>query len=108
MLASTGSYQGQLDHIIVDGKTTTPNFSLDIANRPVPLNTTFHAIVDGTNGDTYLQPVDAWLLHSHIIAQGRVVRVPGIRAATSASTSPSTPATSMTCSCSPSKIRRPS
>ena len=74
-----GKYQGQLDHIVVDGKTTTPNFSLDIANRPVPLNTTFHAIVDGTNGDTYLQPVDAWLLHSHIVAQGQVVRVPGVQ-----------------------------
>ena len=79
MLASDGKYQGQLDHIVVDGKTTTPNFSLDIANRPVPLNTTFHAIVDGTNGDTYLQPVDAWLLHSHIVAQGQVVRVPGVQ-----------------------------
>jgi len=78
MLASTGSYQGQLDHIVVDGKTTTPNFSLDIANRPVPLNTTFHAIVDGTNGNTYLQPVDAWLLHTHIIAQGEIVRVAGV------------------------------
>jgi hypothetical protein len=79
MLASDGKYQGQLDHIVVDGKTTTPNFSLDIANRPVPLNTTFHAIVDGTNGDTWLQPVDAWLLHSHIVAQGQVVRVPGVQ-----------------------------
>ncbi len=79
MLASTGSYQGQLNRIVVDGKTTTPNFSLDIANRPVPLNTTFHAIVDGTNGNTYLQPVDAWLEHSHIIAQGEVVRVPGVQ-----------------------------
>ena len=79
MLASTGSYQGQLNHIVVDGKTTTPNFSLDIADRPVPLNTTFHAIVDGTNGNTYLQPVDAWLEHSHIIAQGEVVRVAGVQ-----------------------------
>jgi hypothetical protein len=79
MLASVGKYEGQLNHIVVDGKTTTPNFSLDIANRPVPLNTTFHAIVDGTNGDTYLQPVDAWLLHTHIIAKGEVVRVPGVQ-----------------------------
>jgi hypothetical protein len=77
MLASNGHYQGQLDHIEVDGETTTPNFSLDIANKPVPLNTHFHAIVDGTNGDTYLQPVDAWLMQTHIIAKGEVVRVAG-------------------------------
>ncbi|HEX4311447.1 MAG TPA: hypothetical protein VHZ25_15545 [Acidobacteriaceae bacterium] len=79
MLSSDGSYKGQLNHIEVDGTTTTPNFSLDIANRPVPLNTTFHAIVDGTNGDTYLQPVDAWLLHTHIIARGDVVHVAGVQ-----------------------------
>ncbi len=78
MLASNGHYQGQLDHIEVDGETTTPNFSLDIANKPVPLNTHFHAIVDGTNGDTHLQPVDAWLMQTHIIAKGEVVRVAGI------------------------------
>jgi hypothetical protein len=79
ILSSDGSYQGQLNKIVVDGTTTTPDFRLDIAKRPVPLNTTFHAIVDGTNGDTYLQPVDAWLLHTHIIAQGEVVHVAGVQ-----------------------------
>ena len=79
ILASTGQYQGQLNHIVVDGKTITPDFSLDLANRPVPLNTTFHAIVDGTNGNTYLQPVDAWLARTHIVAKGEVVRVPGVK-----------------------------
>jgi len=79
-LSSNGQYQGPLDRISVDGTTTTPNFSLDVAGRPVPLNTKFHAVVDGVNGDTYLQPVDAWLLGSHIVAKGDVVRtlnVPG-------------------------------
>ncbi len=78
ILASDGKYQGQLNHIVVDGKTTTPQFSLDIAHHPVPLNTTFHAIVDGTNGNTYLQPVDAWLAQTHIVARGEVVRVEGV------------------------------
>lgn len=75
-LSSNGHYEGPLDRITVDGQTTTPNFSLDLRNRPVPLNTRFHAIVDGVNGDTYLQPVDAWLLGSHIVAIGEVVRSP--------------------------------
>jgi hypothetical protein len=79
MLASTGTYQGQLDNITVDGETTTPNFSLDIANHSLPLNTKFHAIVDGTNGDTWLQPVDAWLRHTHIIAKGQIVRMPNVQ-----------------------------
>ena len=76
-LASTGDYTGRLDHITIDGTTTTPNFSLDISNRPVPLETTFHAYVDATNGDTTLAPVQATLLHSHFTAQGTVASIHG-------------------------------
>ncbi len=78
ILSSDGDYQGQLSRIVVDGTTTTPDFHLSMANRPMPLNTKFHAIVDGTNGDTYLQPVDAWLEKTHIIARGDVVRMAGV------------------------------
>jgi hypothetical protein len=77
MLSSTGKYHGVLNQIVVDGETDTPNFQLDTAEHDVPLHTKFHAIVDGTNGDTYLQPVDAILGHSHILAVGDVVRAPG-------------------------------
>ena len=76
MLSSTGNYSGVLNHITVDGVTDTPDFQLDTAQHDVPLHTKFHAIVDGTNGDTYLQPVDATLGHSHILAVGDVVRAP--------------------------------
>jgi len=61
MLSSVGEFTGQLNNIVVDGTTETPDFSLDTANHPMPLHTKFHAVVDGTNGDTYLQPVDARL-----------------------------------------------
>jgi uncharacterized protein involved in outer membrane biogenesis len=77
MLSSKGHYQGRLNRIVVDGETDTPDFSLNTANRPLPLHTEFHAIVDGTNGDTYLEPVNAMLNHSHILARGEVVRGPG-------------------------------
>jgi hypothetical protein len=43
----------------------------------MPLHTVFHAYVDGTTGDTYLDPVQARLLHSDFTAQGTVVRVKG-------------------------------
>jgi hypothetical protein len=76
-LSSTGDYAGRLDHITIDGTTTTPNFSLDISDHPVPLETTFHAYVDGTNGDTTLAPVNATLLHSHFTAQGTVANIHG-------------------------------
>jgi hypothetical protein len=80
ILSSKGVYEGALNNIVVDGETDTPDFRLDMTGRPVPLHTKFHAIVDGTNGDTRLQPVDAQLAHSHILAVGEVVRatdVPG-------------------------------
>ncbi len=75
-LSSTGNYQGVLDELEVKGQTDTPNFSLDRAGRPVPLHTDFSATVDGTNGDTYLHPVNATLAKSPIICNGKVVREP--------------------------------
>ena len=77
MLSSTGRYAGQLNRIAVDGTTDTPNFSLDSSgSRPLPLHTRFHAVVDGLSGNTYLEPVEATLAHSHIVARGAVTRAP--------------------------------
>ena len=77
MLSSVGEFTGQLNHIVVDGTTETPNFSLDTANHAMPLHTKFHAIVDGTNGDTYLQPVEARLGESDFTCSGTVINVKG-------------------------------
>jgi AsmA-like C-terminal region len=74
ILSSTGKYAGILDHIVVDGMTDTPDFRIAVSGRPVPLHTDFHAIVDGTNGDTYLQPVKAKILDTWMTAIGSVVR----------------------------------
>jgi len=75
ILSSTGQYGGSLDKIVVDGKTDTPDFRLASSGRPIPLHTDFHAIVDATSGDTYLQPVKAKILNSWLTATGSVVRV---------------------------------
>ena len=77
MLSSVGDFAGLLNRIEVDGTTDTPNFSLDTANLPVPLQTRFHAIVDGMSGDTYLQPVAARLGSSSFTCSGAVVNVKG-------------------------------
>src|SRR5262245_58411840 len=74
ILSSVGQYRGTLERIEVDGQTETPDFSIDIANQPVPLFTRFKAIVDGTNGDTWLDRVDAKLGQSNILASGAIVR----------------------------------
>jgi hypothetical protein len=77
LLSSTGAFDGQLNRIVVDGITDTPNFSLDSANHAVPLHTQFHAIVDGISGDTYLQPVIARLGRSDFTCTGAVVYTAG-------------------------------
>jgi hypothetical protein len=77
MLSSQGKYSGQLDTINVDGTTDTPDFSVDVSGHKVDLTTQFHAIVNGTNGNTYLQPVKAHFLHTDVTATGDVVRAQG-------------------------------
>jgi hypothetical protein len=77
ILSSTGHYEGTLRDLVVDGQTETPDFRLTHFGAALPLTTRFHARVDGTNGDTWLEPVDATLGHSHFTAQGAIVRVPG-------------------------------
>ena len=69
ILSSTGQYGGTLGRIEANGQTDTPDFRLNISGHPVPLHTEFHAIVDGTDGDTYLEPVKAHFLHSSFTAE---------------------------------------
>lgn len=75
ILSSTGKYQGTLRDLMVDGDTDTPDFRLTHFGNSMPLHTHFHAKVDATNGDTWLDPVDATLGRSHFTAQGQIVRV---------------------------------
>ena len=75
ILSSTGQYSGTLSNISVDGKTDTPDFRIANSGHAVPLHTEFHAMVDGTSGDTYLRPVNATFLHSSFSANGSVLRV---------------------------------
>ena len=74
ILSSTGKYAGTLGRIEVEGQTDTPDFQIDVSGHRVPLHTDFHAIVDGTDGDTYLDPVQARVLHSSFTARGKIVR----------------------------------
>jgi hypothetical protein len=74
-LSSTGTYAGTLGNISVDGRTDTPDFRITVTGHPVPLRTEFHAIVDGSSGNTHLQPVKAKVLNSSFVAKGSVVRV---------------------------------
>src|SRR6185437_14758764 len=77
ILSSQGRFGGVLDRITIDGETQTPDFALDVSDHPMPLHTVFHAYVDGTTGDTYLDPVQARLKNSDFTARGKVVLIKG-------------------------------
>jgi hypothetical protein len=70
-LQSEGAYSGVLERIEARGTTATPAFSLDVGGRPLPLTTRFDVIVDGTNGNTYIQPAEA------VLGRATPIRVTG-------------------------------
>ena len=72
-LHSSGRFAGVLERIEVDGKADVPDFALDSAGHAVLLATTFHSIVDGTNGNTWLRPVDGTFRQTTVHAEGGVV-----------------------------------
>jgi hypothetical protein len=77
ILSSTGEFTGALSRLDVKGKTEMPDFALDGEGVPLLLTTDFVAVVDGTNGNTLLQPVVATLGSTKIVCRGGVVRDKG-------------------------------
>jgi AsmA-like C-terminal region len=78
VLSSTGEFHGPIDRIEVEGTTDSPNFQVDAGGSPVPLKTRFRAVVDGSDGDTYLQQVDASFFDTSMTAKGAVIGLEGV------------------------------
>ena len=78
-LDSKGAFQGQLERIVVKGETHVQDFHLTISRQPVALSTSFQAIVDGTDGDTYLDEVNAQFLQTSLTAKGAVTGTKGVK-----------------------------
>lgn len=74
ILSARGTFGGSLGRIDINGETDTPQFAVSVANHPVPLHATYHSIVDGTNGDTILDRIDAHFLGTSLVAKGAVVQ----------------------------------
>jgi hypothetical protein len=77
MLSAHGTYGGALGRIEVHGETETPDFTVAVGGHPVPLSTKYHAVVDGTDGDTALERIDATFLNTSLVARGGVFDVKG-------------------------------
>lgn len=74
ILHSTGAFDGTLDSIHARGEATVPDFHLKSVGNPVPLTTSFEVLVDGTNGNTTLQPVHARLGSTAFTTTGAVIK----------------------------------
>ena len=74
-LQSTGTYDGALGALHVNGTANVADFRLPKYGNALPLKTTFQARVDATDGDTWLDHVDATLGTAHFITSGQVIRV---------------------------------
>jgi hypothetical protein len=77
ILSAKGTFGGKLDRIEVHGDTTTPEFTLTDVGHPIPLHAKYDTIVDGTNGDTYLERIDGSWRDTSLVAKGSVVDLPG-------------------------------
>jgi len=77
ILHSTGQFEGSLSSVDARGEATVPDFRLKQAGNPVPLRTTFEVLVDGTNGNTVLKPVNGTLGSTAFTTSGGILKQDG-------------------------------
>jgi hypothetical protein len=73
-LDSSGEFTGTLSAVNVKGEATVPDFRLKQAGNHVRLHTRFEVRVDGTSGDTILQPVNGSLGSTTFRTSGGIIR----------------------------------
>ena len=73
-LDSSGAFTGTLSAVNVKGEATVPNFRLKQVGNPVRLHTQFEVRVDGTSGDTILQPVNGSLGSTNFRTSGGIIK----------------------------------
>ena len=76
-LSSQGKFSGTLGHIDAEGDFDVPDFKVSGSAHEVHLASNFHAVIDGTNGDTYLTRVESHFGRTTVISQGDVKGHPG-------------------------------
>jgi hypothetical protein len=70
-LSSRGKFSGTLGHIDTEGGFDVPDFKVS-GGQVVHLASNFQAVIDGTNGDTYLTRVESHFGRTTVISQGDV------------------------------------
>lgn len=78
-LSSTGTFAGVLGRIEAHGLTETPDFTVAVGGNPVHLTASYTATINGTDGDTRLDRIEASFLDTTILASGSVHNVEGVK-----------------------------
>jgi len=76
-LSTEGHLDGMMERIAADGSAKAPDFSLKTSEHPVDLTAKFHVIIDGAEGETRIDHLEAHFLHSTLAATGTVAGTPG-------------------------------
>lgn len=71
-LSSNGKFSGMLDHIELAGTTDTPNFKVSRSSHTRQVTTEFHAAVDATDGNTFLENVIGHFDRTTLAGTGRI------------------------------------
>lgn len=74
ILTSSGQFEGTLSSVNVRGEATVPDFRLTQSGNPLRLHTRFEVRVDGTNGDTILEPVNGAIGSTSFTTSGGIIR----------------------------------
>ncbi len=77
LLSSSGTFAGVIGHITVDGATDVSRFAVTSSSHHVQLKTQFHAVVNGENGDTFVQKVTASFGKTTVWTEGSVAGTVG-------------------------------
>ncbi len=76
-LSSRGKFTGKLGHMDAEGDVDVPDFKVSGSSHMVRVASSFNAVIDGTNGDTYLTRVESHFGKTTVISQGDVKGHPG-------------------------------
>jgi hypothetical protein len=78
ILSAHDKFQGMLRQIDSSGTVDIPNFMVTRSDHAIHLKSSFHATVDGTNGDIQLDRVTANFLNTSVVAKGEIAHHPGL------------------------------
>jgi AsmA-like C-terminal region len=77
ILSSGGEFSGTLDHLDINGHGDVPNLHVAHSGHTTHVTSEFHAAVNATDGDTFLEDVHSHLNRTMLVSKGSVAGTPG-------------------------------